>query len=459
MLRRFNPFVFGLMFLIALVIAACAPVAQPPAAQSTAAPATAAVQPTAVPPTEAPQPTAAPPTAAPTEAPTVAPEARELTVFAAASLTESFGEIAKEFEAAHPGVKVVYNFAGSQALSTQLQEGARADVFASANNTEMEKVRNAGLADNTDEIFVNNRLAVIVPSDNPGGIETLADLAKPGLKLVFAEPTVPVGGYTVAMLEKMSADPEYGATFGPAVQANVVSQENNVKAVVSKVALGEADAGVVYVSDVTPDVSDEITSIAVPDRFNQIARYPIVVLKEAQQPELAQEFFEYVLAKDGGQAILASWNFIPASPEIFATNEVVVKDASGKETTLTLADLQALPATEVVGYPLVGKTRGPLGTYSWTGASLADVLKKADPNISAANVMSITLTAGDGFSTTLNPVEVFETPADKPTILAYEQGGEPMNAIQGVIRLVISSYEFADRQVKWIKTIEVIPAE
>jgi molybdate transport system substrate-binding protein len=248
-------------------------------------------------------------------APTQPAGARELTVFAAASLTDAFNEIAQEFQATHPGVTIVPNYAGSQALSTQLIEGARADVFASANNTEMQKVQDAGLAEDTAQIFANNRLVVIVPAGNPGGVGSLKDLAKPRLKLVVAEPTVPVGGYTVAMLEKMSADPEYGADFGPAVTNNVVSQENNVKAVVTKIALGEGDAGVVYVSDVTPDVADRVETIVVPDSFNQIARYPIVVLKDAPNPNLAQEFFEFVLAKDGGQAILKKWHFIPAWAE------------------------------------------------------------------------------------------------------------------------------------------------
>lgn len=235
----------------------------------------------------------------------------ELTVFAAASLTDSFNEIAEEFEAAHPGVNVVFNFAGSQALGTQLQEGAKADVLASANDTVMKNVQDAGLADDSAQVFVTNRLVVIVPADNPGGVHELVDLAKPNLKFVIAQKTVPVGGYTVSMLEKMSADPAYGGDFEAAALENVVSEENNVKAVVAKVALGEADAGVVYVSDVTPDIASQVKTIAVPDEFNQIGRYPIVVLKNAAQKQLANDFVAYVLAADGGQKILQKWNLIP----------------------------------------------------------------------------------------------------------------------------------------------------
>jgi molybdate transport system substrate-binding protein len=283
MLNRLNIAGLGLIVLSALLAAACVPIAAP---------------------STSPAATSAP-------AATTAPGTTELVVFAAASLTDAFQEIAQEFEASHPGVRIVYNFAGSQALSTQLIEGARADVFASANMTEMTKVQDAKLAGKAPEIFANNRLVVIVPADNPGKLSAPLDLAKPGIKLVIAEPSVPVGGYTVSMLEKMSADPDYGADFGAAALKNVVSQENNVKAIVAKVSLGEADAGVVYVSDVTPDVSARVQALSVPDEFNQIARYPIVVLTNAPNSALAQEFVNFVLSKDGGQKILDEWNFVP----------------------------------------------------------------------------------------------------------------------------------------------------
>lgn len=304
-----------LLAILALVVLGCAPAAAPaptnppptaapPTNSSTTAAATGAPAATA---------TLVLPTFAP---PTSASGATDLTVFAAASLTDAFKEIAAQFEAAHPGVKVIYNFGGSNILRAQLEQGARADVFASANTTEMDNARKAGLAGNDDEIFVNNRLVVITPADNPGGVQALQDLAKPGLKLVVADKNVPVGNYFLQMLDKMSADPEYGADWRPKVVKNVVSQENNVKAVVSKVVLGEADAGVVYVTDPTPDVVSKLKSIAVPDKFNTVARYPIVTLKDASQPDLAKQFVAFVLAKDSGQAILQKWGFIPASPEM-----------------------------------------------------------------------------------------------------------------------------------------------
>ncbi|MBV9788714.1 MAG: molybdate ABC transporter substrate-binding protein [Chloroflexi bacterium] len=233
-----------------------------------------------------------------------------LTVFAAASLTEAFGEIGQQFEQQH-GIKVTFNFAGSQQLSQQLAQGAEADVFASANRQEMQNAITSGsVISGTEQIFVRNRLVVIVPKDNPGQISQLQDLARSGLKLVFAAEQVPVGGYTQQALTKMSADPAFGSDFGTKVIANVVSQEQNVKSVVTKVSLGEADAGVVYTSDVTPAVSDTIATVAIPDTFNQIAAYPIAPTSDPPAgQELAQQFVDFVLSAEG-QSILGRYNFI-----------------------------------------------------------------------------------------------------------------------------------------------------
>jgi molybdate transport system substrate-binding protein len=238
------------------------------------------------------------------------PEESDLTVFAAASLTESFTELGKQFEATHPGVKVVLNFAGSQQLRAQLEQGAPADVFASANSKEMNNAINSALiVSGTQKTFARNRLVAIYPVDNPGQVETLADLGKPGLKLVVADEAVPVGKYTATMLDEMSQDPAYGAEFTARVQSNVASRENDVKAVVAKVRLDEADAGVVYSTDVTPDAAKDVTPLAIPDRFNQLATYPIAALTQAPHPELAQAFIDLVLS-DKGQAVLSDFGFI-----------------------------------------------------------------------------------------------------------------------------------------------------
>jgi len=239
---------------------------------------------------------------------------KTLTVFAAASLTESFTEIGKQFEADNPGVKVVFNFAGSQQLRAQLEQGAKADVFASANTKEMTTaiISDSLVVSGTQHTFVTNRLAVILPKSNPGKITSLADLARPGLKLDFADPSVPVGQYALDMLGKMSQDATFGATFKDKVVANVVSRENNVKSVVAKVRLGEADAGVVYATDITPDAAKELTTLEVPDRFNVIAVYPIAPLKNAVEPKLASQFVDWVLSPKG-QQVFTKYGFIPAA--------------------------------------------------------------------------------------------------------------------------------------------------
>jgi len=224
-----------------------------------------------------------------------------LTVFAAASLTEAFGEIATAFEAEHPDAKVMLNLAGSNTLRAQIEQGAQADVFASANVREMDALVTSGLV-TPDEprIFLTNRLVVVAPADNPAGIASIHDLAQPGLKLVLAAEAVPIGSYSRLVLDHGGAD------FKTQVLENVVSNENTVKQVVAKVQLGEADAGMVYASDAV--AAPELTLIEIPTQWNVLAEYPIAVLKNAPHPELAQEFADFVLSPDG-QAILMKWGF------------------------------------------------------------------------------------------------------------------------------------------------------
>jgi molybdate transport system substrate-binding protein len=232
----------------------------------------------------------------------------ELTVFAAASLTEPFTEMGKRLEMSHPGLKVVYNFGGSQALRTQLEQGAQADVFVSADAVQMDQAKQSGVVQGESPIFVKNRLVVIVPKGNPGKVATFRDLAKPGLKLDLANSKVPVGNYSRQAFNKASA--EYGADFEKQTLANVVSEEENVKQVVTKVQLGEADAGIVYVSDVTPKVSKDVHTIAIPDTYNQIASYPIAFTREVKNKAAAEVFMKFMLSPEG-QAILKAHNFIP----------------------------------------------------------------------------------------------------------------------------------------------------
>lgn len=226
-----------------------------------------------------------------------------LTVFAAASLTESFTDIAAEFEAAHPNTDVVLNFAGSQTLRLQIEQGAAVDVLASANEDHMQALVDGGLVQNPT-VFTQNRLVVIVPVDNPAAIDTLTDLAQPDIKLVLAGPSVPVGRYAREALERLNQDPMLGPDYTAQVLSNVVSEEESVKAVVAKVQLGEADAGIVYLSDVTAAAQGEVITLVIPPDFNIDANYPIAIASDSRVPELSQQFIEFVRSTRG-QDVLA----------------------------------------------------------------------------------------------------------------------------------------------------------
>ncbi|NJM42156.1 MAG: molybdate ABC transporter substrate-binding protein, partial [Anaerolineae bacterium] len=209
---------------------------------------------------------------------------------------------------------VRFSFAGSQQLAEQISLGAPADVFASANKRLMDVVVKAGRVNEGDlRVFTQNRLVVVFPKSNPAGIETLQDLSKSAVKLVLAAPTVPVGAYSLEFLKKASTQPEFGANYSPTVLANVVSYEADVRAVFSKVALGEADAGIVYSSDVLADKANEVATpvdtIDIPNDLNTIASYPIAPLKDSPNLPLATAFVDYVLSPDG-QTVLRKYGFL-----------------------------------------------------------------------------------------------------------------------------------------------------
>ena len=235
----------------------------------------------------------------------------ELTIFTAASLTDAFKEMAAEIEKANPGTKLTFNFAGSPTLRTQLAQGARADVFASADEPNMAGAEKDGTIMGQPQIFARNLLVVVVPAKNPAGIHTLQDLAKPNIKLVLTNKEVPVGNYARQALEKMSQDPAFGTDFSKRVLANLVSEETNVRQVASKVQLGEADAGIVYSTDVTPTIRDAVRVIQIPPELNVIAKYPIAVVKGANNEAGARAFITYVLSP-AGQAILVRHGFLAA---------------------------------------------------------------------------------------------------------------------------------------------------
>lgn len=233
-----------------------------------------------------------------------------ITVFAAASLTDAFNELATEFKKANPGVgEITFNFAGSSALRTQLEQGAKAEIFASADTVQMDAAKKSGVVvSGGDKIFARNSLVIIAPKSNPAKVAAPLDLKNPGLKLVLAAPEVPVGNYARQMFVKMEADPAFGAGFNDAVLKNVVSNESNVKQVVAKVQLGEADAGVVYGTDITASVAPDLTRVEVPTALNIIAEYPIALTKDAGNTKAAQAFMDYVLSS-AGQTILKKYGF------------------------------------------------------------------------------------------------------------------------------------------------------
>jgi molybdate transport system substrate-binding protein len=217
-----------------------------------------------------------------------------ITVFAASSLTAAYTAIGKDFERAHAGSMVKFSFGGSSTLVAQIQQGAIGDIFASADQPNMQKAVDAKLVAESPSIFAHNRLEVVVEAGNPKHIMGLSDLAHAGLIVVLCAPAVPCGRYAAQALDKA------GVTVKPA------SQETDVKAVVSKVALGEADAGIVYVTDVKA-AGAGVQGVEIPSSLNVVADYPVAILKDSQNVPLAKAFVAYLLG--AGQPILARYGF------------------------------------------------------------------------------------------------------------------------------------------------------
>ena len=233
-----------------------------------------------------------------------------LTVFAAASLAESFRALAAAFEAEHPDTTVTLNFAGSQTLRTQIEHGARADVFASADWEQMAAVREADLLGNVPEYFAANRLAVVAPADSDA-VRNLDDLARPGVSIAVAAAEVPAGAYTRETLRLMSESDAHPAGYADAVASNVVTNETSVRGVAQKVSLGEVDAGIIYETDaMAAQYAGSFRVIEIPLQFNPAAQYPIAALSAGTHLEPALEFILFVQG-DAGQAILREHGFVP----------------------------------------------------------------------------------------------------------------------------------------------------
>ena len=221
-----------------------------------------------------------------------------INVFAAASLTDSFKALGDTFHRQHANVTVQFNFAGTPTLVTQIEQGAQADVFASADMTNMDKLRTDGFTAGSPEVFAHNKLEIVVAAGNPKHITGLADLAKPAVIYIAAGPTVPAGKYALQALQKA------GVTVTPK------SLETDVKSVVSKIQLGEADAGIVYTTDVKA-AGGKVDGVAIPDGDNVLATYPLTAVKDSKNAGVADDFITYVLSSSG-QSTLESFGFLHA---------------------------------------------------------------------------------------------------------------------------------------------------
>ena len=239
-------------------------------------------------------------------------EEKELVVFTASSLTEAFQEVGNSFEAEHSNVRVRFNFAGSSILRLQLEQSAGADVFASADLRQMELAQEAGRIQGEPRIFAANTLVLITPR-NDERISHPVHLIEPGLKLVLAQAEVPAGAYAREVLKRIAADPAFGADFAERVLANLVSQETNVRQVMGKVILGEADAALVYRTDVTRQTEEQVRVLTIPAAYNVTALYPVALVEGGQNPKLSQAFVDFLLAPHG-QAILKNYGFAEPPP-------------------------------------------------------------------------------------------------------------------------------------------------
>ncbi len=226
----------------------------------------------------------------------------EITVLAAASLTEAFPAIAVQYNQKHPNVTITFSFGPSDGLAQQIDGGAPVSVFASASTTWMDDVEKNGPGISYGGNFAQNRLTIITPADNPAGIGSIADLAKPGVQLVLASEGVPAGDYARDALRK--------AGVGKAALRNLVSNAQDVKGVVQSVVQGDADAGIVYQTDVTADVKSDVHEVAIPTRTNVVATYPIGVIEGGPNEVAATDFVAFVLSS-AGQDVLESFGFLP----------------------------------------------------------------------------------------------------------------------------------------------------
>jgi molybdate transport system substrate-binding protein len=234
----------------------------------------------------------------------------ELTIYGAASLKGALEKAKAAYETAHPGTTLTVSTDSSATLETQIEQGAPADVFLSADTTDPKKLIDKGLTDGAARTFAHNKLTVIVPNANPAGIESPKDLVKTGIKVIAAGDTVPITKYAAQLVANLAKETGYPADFVAAYTGNIASKEDNVKAIVAKVELGEGDAGIVYVTDAK--ASTKVMAVEVPDTANVPATYDGVVVKESKNTTAAKAFLDWFAGPDG-QAILSGLGFLPSS--------------------------------------------------------------------------------------------------------------------------------------------------
>lgn len=232
----------------------------------------------------------------------------ELTIAAAASLSKALEKVSIAYESAHPGAGMTVSTDSSATLETQIEQGAPVDVFLSADTTNPKKLVEGGFADGDAVVFAGNKLTIITPKDDPGGLTSPFDLAKAGVRIVAAGDDVPITRYATTLVEHLAAAPGAPAGFAAAYDKNVVSKEDNVSAVRSKIELGEGDAAIVYVTDAA--ASDKVGTIEIPDALNVPASYAGVVVKASAQHAAAHAFLDWLRGPDG-RSILDQFGFLP----------------------------------------------------------------------------------------------------------------------------------------------------
>jgi|GEM_PF-56241 len=412
-----------------------------------------------------------PAAAAPTPAP--ARLSGTLTVLAAASLTNAFQQEAQAFQQLYPDVKPKFSFDASSTLEAQLAQGAKADIFASADVPNMQKAQRDGVIDGEPQIFAKNKLVVIIPKSNPGKIASLADLARPGIKFVLADPSVPIGNYARTVLKNLSQESEYGPDFANKVLANLKSEEANARAVVAKVQTGDADAGMCYATDVTPAAAKDIDIIPIPDKDNLIAQYPIAVVKGAPNKEAARAFIAF-LRSPQGQAILKNYNFIldkdtgtQTSARRLAYRAEVPYSPSfvldGLVATPMTFDYDALAALPSVDETVSFIAGGGMETHTYRGVRLYDLLQLAGPQNDPSRKNDLIrfyvhVTGADGYTAVLAWGEFDPFLEGKDVLVAYPDNGQPLPPGSGMAKLVVPGDSHGARYVSGIVSIVLMAA-